>query len=61
MDKAFPQQVQPLSGNLIVNLFSGLGSSAISRILEPEYPKVEVVVEATEVETPSDKPLDEPE
>ena len=62
MDKAFPTSVQPLGGNLIVNLFGSLGSEAARRILEPTYPQLpsgdQVVVDA-EVVDPSEKPLED--
>ena len=62
MDKAFPTTIQPLGGNLIVNLFGSLGSEAARRILEPTYPTVpsdpQVVVDAEVIDT-TDKPLDE--
>lgn len=37
-DKAFPQQVQPLGGNLVIQLFGSLGSDTARRILEPARP-----------------------
>lgn len=37
-DKAFPQQVQPLGGNLVIQLFGSLGSETARRILEPARP-----------------------
>lgn len=50
-DKAFPQQVQPLSGNLVVQLFGSLGSETARRILEPSRP---TIVDITPVLVPSD-------
>lgn len=58
-DKAFPQQEKPLGNNLVVNLFSSLGTEALSSILKPVLPKVEPLVIDTEVIDPSEKPLDE--
>jgi hypothetical protein len=37
-DKAFPSQVQPLGGNLVIQLFGSLGSDTARRILEPVRP-----------------------
>lgn len=37
-DKAWPTQVQPLVGNLVVQLFGSLGSDTARRILEPPRP-----------------------
>lgn len=39
-DKAFPQQVQPLSGNLVVQLFGSLDPAIARRILEPSRPLI---------------------
>ena len=66
MDKAFPHQVQPLGGNLVVQLFGSLGDGIARKILQPPTPIIDAdYVEAkplattTEGDTPSDKPLDE--
>ena len=37
-DKAFPTTVQPLGGNLVIQLFGSLGSDTARRILEPIRP-----------------------
>ena len=37
-DKAFPTQVQPLGGNLVIQLFGSLGADTARRILEPARP-----------------------
>ena len=37
-DKAFPQQVQPLGGNLVVQLFGSLTPETARKILEPARP-----------------------
>jgi hypothetical protein len=56
-DKAFPQQVQPLGGNLVIQLFGSLGPGVAKRILEPARP---TIIDVTpKVETPSVEQVDD--
>ena len=41
-DKAFPQVQAPAAGNLIIQLFGGLGSSTTRAILEPPRPMLDI-------------------
>jgi hypothetical protein len=61
MDKAFPQQVQPLGTNLVVQLFSSLGHQTTKAILEPTHPTLDItpISEPTEVALPKVEPLDD--
>jgi len=66
-DKAFPQQVQPLGSNLVIQLFGSLGAGTAQRILEPAHPVIDIrplpVAITTTGEEPPAKggdPVDQP-
>ena len=54
-DKAFPPSVQPVGGNLVIQLFGSLDRSRTKAILEPTHPILDIT--PTD-ETPTDKPLE---
>lgn len=54
-DKAFPTTVQPLGGNLVIQLFGSLGSDTAKSILEPSHPVIDVT--PADQESTTDKPL----
>ena len=62
-DKAFPLIQQPLSGNLVIQLFGSLGADTARRILEPNHPVIDITplpLGDTPTSTlPSSEPLDD--
>ena len=65
-DKAWPTTVQPVGGNLVVQLFGSLGEGVAKQILQPPTPVIDVdyvedkpLPTSPEVSTPKDEPVGE--